>query len=416
MNSIELINGAPTLAQTVRLLSRAAGLLLACGLTAALAQTRSQVMVGADAWSLHPSVEQDTLPAQGVQDNTWLMLPNAATQHTFQPLSPWLRWQAEAEWDAHVSGSVKFRADQNFAAVFDELALTWQPTLALGARVGVLDYKTTWCRTYDVDSPWMREPDSFCSFSHIKDGVAGAPGVQVISQHRTQQHVLSAVVGAYDPMVFRYDKDEFSNFFTSPTMQVTHNQKAGVSLSWLNTLNANELRLSWLHSDQAAKDPMVTGPVEQSADLLYIGATQHWGRRHQTRYVFTRFFADRHFTLAANAVRGPVEVLSVPERRDSHAWEWLYRWDERDQLALGASAFTMRASDTFSTNGQTVERDPFFRLNHWGVYAGWRRDISKDMFLAAQVMQVKQSHEYFDSRPSSRSKGHAWGMRWGYRY
>jgi hypothetical protein len=390
-------------------------LLWACGVTAAFAQTRGQVMLGVDAWSLHPSVEQDTMPEQGVQENTWLMLPNAATEYTFQSLSPWLRWQAEADWEAHLSGNLKFRADQNVGAVFDELALTWQPTPALGARVGVLDYKTTWCRTYDVDSPWMREPDSFCTFSHIKDGVAGAPGAQVVSQHRIRDHVLSAVVGAYDPMLLGYKEDEFSNFFTSPTMRVTHNQKAGLSLSWLNTLNANEIRLSWLQSDQTAKDPVVEGPVDQKADLLYFGATQHWGR-HQARYVFTRFFADRRFDLLANAERSSVEVLTIPERRDSHAVEWLYRWSEQDQLALGVSTFTMRASDTFRINGQTFERDPFFRLNHWGAYAGWRRDVSKDMFVAAQWMQVKQSHEYFDSRPLSRSKGHAVGVRWGYRY
>jgi hypothetical protein len=389
---------------------------LASGASLALAQTRHLVMVGVDAWSLHPSVETDSMPEQGVWDNTWLMLPNAATEHTFRPVAPWLRWQAEAAWDSNFNANLKFRADQNFGAVFDELALTWQPTLALGVRVGVLDYKTTWCRTYDVDSPWMREPDAFCTFTQIKDGVAGAPGVQVISQQRFHQHVLSAVVGVYDPMVLGYEQNEFSNFFTSPTMQVTHNQKAGVSLSWLNSVNANEVRLSWLHSDQVAKDPVVVGSVDQTADLLYLGATQHWGRRVQMRYVFTRFLADRRFSLKANTRRGALDVLAVPEQRDSHALEWLYRWDEQDQLALGASTFTMRASDTFRSNGQTIERDPFFRLNHRGVYVGWRRDVSKDMFVAAQVMQVRQTHRYFDSRPQSRSHGQAWGLRWGYRY
>lgn len=399
-----------------RLARAAAGLISACGLTVTSAQIPGQVMVGVDAWSLHPSVEQDTFPDLGVRDNTWLMLPNAGTEHRFKAGSPWLRWQAEADGDAHLSASLKFRADQNVGAVFDELALTWQPTLALGARVGVLDFKTTWCRTYDVDSPWMREPDSFCTYTDIKDGVAGAPGVQMVSQHRFDQHVLSAVLGVYDPMLLGYEQDEFSNFFTSPTMRVTHNQKAGLSLSWLNAANANEIRLSWLHSDQWARDPVVAGPVDQSADLFYAGVTQHWGPRHQVRYVFTRFFADRRFTLLANAQRGPIEVLSIPERRDSHALEWLYRWDERDQLALGTSAFGMRASDTFRVLGQTVERDPFFRLNHWGLYAGWRREITQDMFVTAQIMQVKQSHQYFDGRPFSRSEGHAWGLRWGYRY
>lgn len=394
----------------------ALALLLAGNFSLALAQTRNLVMMGVDAWSLHPSIETDTLPELGVWDNTWLMLPNAATEHSFQPVAPWLRWQAEAVWDTDVSASLKFRADQNFGAVFDELALTWQPTLALGARLGVLDYKTTWCRTYDVDSPWLREPDAFCTFSQIKDGVAGAPGFQVISQHRFDHQVLSVVIGVYDPMAFNYETDEFSNFFTSPTMQVKKNQKAGLSLSWLNSVNANEIRLSWLHSDQVAKDPAVVGSVDQTADLLYLGATQRWGRRHQMRYVFTRFLADRHFSLIANTRRGALDVLAVPEQRDSHALEWIYQWGEQDQLALGMSTFTMRASDTFRRNGQTIERDPFFKLDHQGVYAGWRRDVSKDMFVAAQVMQVKQKHRYFDGRPQSSSHGHAWGLRWGYRY
>lgn len=401
----------------MRHLGRALILLaLACGPAIALAQVRTHVMMGVDVWSLHPSAAQDSMPDKFVWDNTWLMLPNAATKYPFRSVSPWLRWQSDMSWDANVSFNSKFRADQNFGAVVDELALTWQPSPVMGARVGVLDYKTTWCRTYDVDSPWMREPDSFCTFSQIKDGVAGAPGFQVLTQNRSAQHVLTAVVGIYDPMVLNYESNEFSNFFTSPTMRVTHNRKAGISLSWLNALNANEIRLSWLHSNQAAKDPLVSGPVSQSADLLYLGATQHWGRRHQMRYVFTRFLADRNFALLANAQSGPIEVLSVPEQRDSHALEWLYTWGEKDQLALGASVFDMGASDTVRIGGQTFKRDPFFRLTHRGMYAGWRRELSNDMFVSAQLMRVNQMHVYFDERPESRSSGHAWGLRWGYRY
>jgi len=376
---------------------------------------QSQLILGVDAWSLHPSVERDAEPNLAAGANTWLMLPNAKTEQNYRDVSPFLRYEADASWSQALSGELRFRADQNFGAVFDELALTWQPSAALGARVGVLDFKTTWCRTYDVDSPWMREPDSFCTFNQIKDGVAGAPGVQLVSQSRFNTHLVSLVAGFYDPMLLDYDTNEFSNFFTSPNMRVQENQKTGLSLSWLNTYTANEIRASWLRSKQVASDILLVAPVKQSSDLLYLAATQHWGARNQLRYVYTRFLSERAFSYLPFEDSPQFDVLSLPDQRDSHAVEWLYQWTGRDRLALGASLFEMRARETSASNGQISENIPFFRLKHQGVYVGWRREISQQMFVTAQAMWVSQRHAYFEA-PSLNSHAQAFGLRWGYRY
>ena len=376
---------------------------------------RSDLFVGMDAWSLNPSVDEDSSFETGLWDNTWLMLPNAATEHTYRPVSPFLRYQAAVKLSRDWSSELKFRADQNFGAVFDELALTWQPSPQLGARVGVLDFKTTWCRTYDVDSHWMREPDSFCTFNQIKDGVAGAPGMQLISQNRSNDQLLTVVAGVYDTMLLDYETDEFSNFFTSRQMQVLENQKHGLSVSWLNTYSGNEIRASWLRSDQVARDPNLVAPVEQSADLFYLGATQHWGTRHQMRYVYTRFLSDRAFRIAGTDRAPQVDVNSLSDQRDSHALEWLYQWDALNRWSMGASLFEMRAKETVVIEGETFRSDPFFKLKHHGFYVGWRRELNRNMFVTAQAMWVSQRHAYYDA-PNLTSHGQAYGLRWAYRY
>lgn len=136
--------------------------------------------IGIDAWRLDPSVDSDPEPWNA--QNTNLLLPNAATAWHFTNTSPYVIVSANQSIGKTATLSFKAKANQTSGLKVDEAALHKEISPSLGVRAGLVNYKTSWCRTYEPDNGWIREVETTCLTRALSDVTGGAPGLQVVTQ------------------------------------------------------------------------------------------------------------------------------------------------------------------------------------------------------------------------------------------
>lgn len=179
--------------------------LLFCWLNSAGVQAQSiSAMVGVDAWDIRADA---SLPST----QRLLFLADSTPQWTYRNPSAWVRFDGQWSVSESLSARFKFRGDQSADWRVDELNLGWAISPTLGLSAGVLDYKTSWCRTYDVESTWVRENDPFCTVRTTDQATGSAPGLQAHTQWDTRDHQWQAQVGVYNPLLLNHDRQEFNN-------------------------------------------------------------------------------------------------------------------------------------------------------------------------------------------------------------
>lgn len=397
----------------------------------AAAQVTADLQIGLDAWDLHPSVDADTQANQS--GNTRLFLANSNTAWPYQTVAPWVRFQGSARILADTQVTLKYRADQSLGSHVDEFSVD-QSYHSVGIRIGVLDYKTSWCRTYDVDSPWVRENDPFCTSRSTSRSITAAPGYQLYANRVQGDYKWQAVVGAYNPLAMNYDTGEFTNTVINNLSRVIENNKVGASINVTHLENAFEMRLSILRTDQSAdvRENLIRPNyrIQQRVEVLYGGVSFNPTPAMNVRLTQLQSTLNGTSFYPPGYAR-PDDTTAEVFYRDhspkvSRVFELNYQANARDVYSVACSVYELRtdATDYFlslpSMSQIEIQRpDQFFsRTNNTSL--SWRRDWQKGIFTVLQWSYAEvQSSTNLDSRFAAQqaaSNGHALGLRLGYRF
>jgi hypothetical protein len=380
---------------------------------------RATTQIGLDYWHLNPSVESGS-------NNRRFFLANNTSQWNYKNLSPWMTVNGKLEVASKVAISLKFRADQSSGLRIDELNADYAVSPSLGIRAGVLDYKVSWCRRYEIDLPWVRENDPFCTVRTTGRAIGAAPGLQVYGQTFFDDYRIQAVAGVFRPKAFSYDKDEFTNYEMDEFSTVQVNNKRGASVSAVNVNTGTEFRLSWQGSDQRARiayPDTNAKKLQQKVDLLYGGFS----------YYLKDGLSIRATYLKSNAKSGdylyeedpwqqyPINPFNSKQVRVSKTLEFIYQMDAANIFAFAASRYDFKINDKayrynhFPLIDLDFESDWRFRNDSFSL--GWRRDWRKGLFTSLQLTTVKTKQVVSQNkRQNFKGHAHALGLRLGYRF
>jgi hypothetical protein len=366
--------------------------------------------VGVDAWRLSPKTPE-----------TLLMLPTNSEWH-YKSVSPWLTFDGQLTVHRNAVLSLKVRADQAMGTHVDEMSLNWSVSPSLGFKAGVVSYKTSWCRTYDIDSPWVRENDPFCMVKTTSDASGGAPGVQVYANAPLGSYRVQGLVGVYRPLLMNYNTTEFSNV-PYPNAHIDRNNKKGLSVSVQNLETATEFRLGLLNADQSEYvfGSWNTEPfrVYQNYNMVFVG-----GAFYVTPQVQVRAQTLRHNMVSNDrSVPGsawPSYQGGVDLARRSDVLEVNYWHSSQDVLAFAVSRYTYDNSYTmtnYPAAGYFTDRNYFVYKNK-NLSASWRHDWSKGVYTAVQwsYNSLDLYNRRITAAPNREAGGHGLGVRLGYQF
>jgi hypothetical protein len=380
------------------------------------------IEVGEDFWHIKTAA---TDLSTEIQPRSFLFLPDASPKWAYKNPHTEIKIVGMEPITQYLRFNIKFKANQEFGAKLDELALDYAISPSWGLRAGVVDYKTTWCQTYDADSPWIVAPTLACSSSMFVDTSGGAPGVQsYVNLDLSQNYNLQALVGVYNPLVLNYASDEFAQWIPSPQYQVKKNNKVGGSLNLFNTWTGTEYRLSWLHSQQSAYSPEsdFLGTTNQSTDLIYAGV--NFALNGQAQLQLTR--TQQYLSNDCTAVYQSKCDDHLKDTRSTNTLKLLYHFTNKDVLGASFSRHQIRSQlGTNAASGIQWDND-FYREHHNGWGVAWRHQWTPQVFTAVQLQLADQSLGYSSNGyiglklPANSgiyaSSGSALGVRLAYRF
>lgn len=366
--------------------------------------------VGLDAWRLSPKTPE-----------TLLMLPTNSEWH-YKSVSPWLTFDGQMTLNRNAVLTLKVRADQAMGTHVDEMSLDWSVSPSLGFKTGVVSYKTSWCRTYDIDSPWVRENDPFCMVKTTSDASGGAPGLQVYANAPVGNYRVQGVAGIYRPLLLNYNTTEFSNVPYS-NAHIDRNNKKGLSFSIQNLETASELRLGLLNAYQSEYvfGSWNTEPfrVHQTYNMVFLGGAFYVAPQLQVRAQTLR-----HDMLSNNwAVPGgswPSYLGGADLARRSDVIEVNYWHSSKNVFAFAVSRYIYDNSSVLSrypSPGYETNRN-YFVYKNTNMSASWRHDWSKGVYTALQWSY--NTLDLYDrgivTSPNRNAGGHGLGVRLGYQF
>lgn len=365
--------------------------------------------VGVDVWRLSPE-----LPSRS------LSMPNNSTWR-YRPESPWGTFDGRLTASTSLVFALKMRADQALGTHVDEFSGDWAYSPSFGFKAGVLSYSTSWCKTYNVDSPWVRENDPFCTSQSASEASGGAPGLQVYASTAFDDYRAQAMAGVYRPMLFNYNTKEFSNLVYASS-HIDENNKMGSSVSILHTPSATEWRLGLLSTKQAARarvDYMQVDQITQTNGITFLGVSFYAAPR-----LNVRLQTLRHSTTSARWTPpgsvGPHYQQGLEAMRRSAVAELNYQYSTQNVLALALSRYSFD-STTIATNypeiGYTrVAEFPYLLTS---MSASWRHDWQKGMYTSVQWTVNKARASAFQTADTSTMNyrlAHGVGLRLGYQF
>jgi hypothetical protein len=351
---------------------------------------RYNAQVGMDVWQFSPRNPERLL----------MMATN--TEWSYRPVSPWGTFDGRLMLSSNATFSLKARGNQDMGARVDELSVDWAFSPSFGVKAGVLDYKTSWCRTYDIDSPWVRENDPFCTVVSTSGPSGGAPGLQTYVNLPIGNYRVQSIAGMYNPLAFNYNTTEFSNL-SYPMSKVTNNQKQGASINVLNLETATEFRVGVLQAQQALSAyeswRMPVFQVAQTSGLVFAGVSFYVAPKFNIR-VQALHHEMVNQQISNPAVAGPRIRGGNNLNRTSHVMELNYQASAENLFGLALSEYRYNSAET-QTNypfaGYTVYPDAY-------VYAqkafslAWRHDWDRGLFTVLQLTHSQLALNNKDAR------------------
>jgi hypothetical protein len=364
--------------------------------------------VGMDAWQF----------AGAKPEHLLMMATN--TQWHYKTVSPWGVLNGRLMLSPRTTLSLKARSNQAMGSHVDELSADWAVSPKFGLKAGVVDYKTSWCRTYDIDSPWVRENDPFCTVVSTSGPSGGAPGVQAYVNIPVGIYRMQGIAGMYNPLLMNYNTREFSNI-NYPFYSVEKNKKQGASLSILNLETATEFRLGVLGAQQSAR-------VNQAWDAEPFRMAQTYG----IVFAGLSFYVTPKLNLRLQTLRHVTENKHVSDpgatlphiwrgvnlKRTSNAMELSYQMSAQDIFALAVNNYDFSTS-WIETNapfpGYTYRPD-YAQYHQRAMSLAWRRDWAQGVFTALQITRSRfaQQDSYLEIDRAASTNG--LGLRIGYQF
>lgn len=373
---------------------------------------------GVDHWSVDTSVDVDT--SENMNSVSRLQLANSYPVRTYRSTSAWLRFEGGLRIGSDTLLNVRARTDQVQGFTLDEAAVDWA-VHAFGLRLGVVDPRISWCRTYDVDAPWIRENNPFCTIQPLHFAKSSAPGVQAYAHHILGDYSLQALVGTYHPLALGFDQDEFPTFPSPEGMRAVSHHKLGAALSASNLKDGTEYRLGWMQGDFRGER---TGAEAQTrtldSEVWFAGFNWYVHRNWALRTTYFTYLGQYERRLDH-----PATFVDRQDQRDYRAitYELNHQASARDILALSYSIYDLDISgQTFEQVGgvrQTrlvLTGAPRFQTRNLSL--SWRHDWGQGAFVVVQASKALTKQRSINSlrTRSAQSDGQALGLRLGYRF
>lgn len=368
-----------------------------------------QLQMGVDHWHLNLPELSPTVTSKAISN---LFLANSNTEWSYQSTSPWIKADGSVYITPQTSFKYKARGEQAFGWKLDDFHLDWALSNKLGVRAGVVDYKTSLCRTYEVDSPWVRENDPFCVNQISNLATLAAPGVQTYLDLNFDNYQVQTLVGVYRPKAFGYASKEFSNVALQAGQSVAVNHRWGWSVSALNLNNAAEVRLSWLGADQETSRNN-RGYRGQQGGLWFLGGAFYPLKNVQVRGYLIHTVT--HQTSYSDPPEYPI-ILNTEMFRDSKAIEILYTHSATDAFAVGQSRYDHNW-DQVGFNGYESYTNPYYlRFKQQSMSVSWRHNFSHGLHTSVQWTESKNHQIFISDSNLSQAKGSGIGFQLGYVY
>ena len=349
-----------------------------------------------------------------------LLMMSTNTQWHYNPVSPWGTLNGRLMLSPKATLSLKARSNQAMGSRVDEFSADWAVSPKFGLKVGVVDYKTSWCRTYDIDSPWVRENDPFCTVVSTSGPSGGAPGVQAYVNIPVGGYRVQGIAGVYNPLLMNYDTHEFSNinyaFYT-----VEKNKKQGASLSVLNLETATEFRLGLLGAQESARASEAwyreSFRIEQTYGVVFAGLSFYVTPKLNVRLQTLRHMAENKHVSDPGSTR-PHIWRGINLKRTSNVMELNYQMSAQDMFALAVSGYDFGTS-WIETNapfpGYTYRPD-YAQYHQRAMSVAWRREWSRGVFTAMQVTRSRFTRQDSYLGIDRAASADGLGLRIGYQF
>jgi hypothetical protein len=379
--------------------------------------SRWNYQFGVDTWKLGASIDHDPIP--GFNDaNSNLLLPDSYTTWSYKNVSPYGRFAGNKKFSRNLSFNFKVRADQSQGFKINEASMEKEISPTLAFRLGVVDYKTSWCRTYDVDNGWIQDIEAFCVTRQFRDVSGGAPGVQAVTNTQWNDYQIQTLAGLYNPLLLNYSPNEFANVVVSNQQSVRSNKKAGFNINILDLTTAFETRISFLQTHQEAYSPEANllGTTKQTYDLWYLGFNIPT-RIPNLSVRLTHVLQNQKYTCRSSVAElaSPCNLNSTSHKKSSSA-QLSYISSAKNLFSLGISETGIQTqSDFFSPDLQVFTHlEDAFYIKMQQASVAWRHDWDGGFFTIIQYIKARQNNGQVGIRfPSD---GYAVGFRMGYQY
>ncbi len=384
-------------------------------------QAKWSYQLGTDAWRISASTQVDSNLGI-VDERSNLLLPDTDTKWQYRNVSAygWVIGNKPLTRDSTVA--FKAQANQTLGLRVDEALIESRISPFLGARLGVVDYKTSWCRTYESNSVWIRDVEPICNFQNFRDVTGGAPGAQVFVQNTWESYLVQTQVGIYRPLLFNYAPKEFGDFVPAPSPEdpylVQSNKKVGFNINVLNLDNAIEGRLSFIKGTQQAftPDSDKLGTTTQNNEAIYAALSFPINKTVTGR--LTHFQQSQDATCLSEVAAIAACNLNYTFKKSFNAIEVASQLSPRDTLGIGLSEATYNYKESVFLSYDFFFKDDVRETKIRQLNAAWRHHWAQGFFTNIQLIKSLHRTSLTSEATNTRtpSNGYAIGLRLGYQY
>jgi hypothetical protein len=377
------------------------------------------LQVGVDAWRINTSAIEDT--TANMNSLSRLQLANSYPVWHYRNPSEWLRFEGALRVGRDTLLSMKYRSDQSTGSRLDEASVDWA-FHTYGVKFGVVDTKISWCRTYDVDSPWVRENNPFCSIQPLNFTKGSAPGAQTYANFIASDYSIQAIAGMYRPLWFNYAPHESPTITLASQSSITSHTKSGIALSATNLRNGTEFRFGILRDDFSSNRESINQSVPYNnavhSEVKFIGA--NWYATPRIALRATYFTYAGHLT---RTMRDSVSYVKLDQLSDYKATslEANYQVNARDVMSISHVVYDFASNpDNYALqSGVPVLISTYVGVPHFvttNISMSWRRDWGGGFFTVAQFSKAMTDQHDASTNKHLSSDGRALGLRLGYRF
>jgi len=291
-------------------------------------------------------------------------MPNYSTPNEYKTANKF----AKAEVSTDVNGirlTGSGRYSDNEGGRIDRLDADIRIDGTFGVRLGILPYRVSWCRHYERDSVWIREPDPFCSFYGLAEMSEGSFGVQGYASTLKNGFMIDTMIGVYNPQVDNQDKKLGPYVSVGPT--VSH-KKAGFSANAIHLASGVQSRFSLLRTEQVQNDATGSKSAYQrdlTYDTIFYGIEGNITDDISLRYTSSNYIGSQN---------NPRNLYDWNGKSDTV--ELTYKKTARDSFSYGYNVYENITKYAASTNIQNLQVK--------GHNLSWRHDFDDGLFTVIQ--------------------------------